>query len=623
MIREQFFSRERRHLFALRQRMEAAPAEMEIRFIPVRETDLLDGGRFRTEAPFVQNGRELWWPLETNRQTTFVAMWIEGGEVQGYVRDGLHLKTHGEEEISLFLAVLSTADDGNAFEAARSIVGVAAQDGWKTLAQEHHDAWRRFWSESLIAFPAGADEAQKVWLRGNYYLGSSLNTAPARPPQATGLARVAGPPCSPRDFCLLYQNTLTANHLPLARSTRGFWKDQLPHAAAHAGRVFDLPGACYPAIPPMPEESGDCGDGVSHDSEPDLLHSAMVSRLCYDYFRYTGDLDGLREFGYPVIQAIAAMVEGVVGNPEGEGPLHLRYRTARSGEDVPPSVADPSLDPIVAAEYALRVAVRCAAVLSRDSEPAARWERLLARGFDNARLDRDGGLGARVSGEGTATAPIASSWLHPVALLPIPQLAQDCRTLNAYRRRYALAGETGVARCVAWPLGEFLLTSARYRSAEGFRRDWEGLRAHGLADDRWIQFRESIQSPRFHHLPTHGLVMESLTECAVQDWLGCIEPFAFLLPEWREGTARAPFRFENLRTQGGFLVSGVLEGRQGEVDILSSAGGSLAVKIPLDWDRGALVEFPGRRVATGEGGQILRTRTLSGRRYQLRPLRGS
>jgi hypothetical protein len=618
--REQFFSQLRKNLFVMRTGFSAPEkATFEIQLRPVVDALFHYGQDFHGKVGFRRKSDVLAWKISTGDATTSALLLVDSGEngETSSIDDGVKVVAEGDGEILIWLALVSDRESEDPQAEAERIVRAAQADGYRTVLHEHTEWWKEYWDESLISLPPAAEDVQKLWLRGNCYLGCSLSDLEApHPPLVFGLAEVGWPSYFPQDFLFLYQNALSANHLRHAASTAGFWLDILHQAREYAQRMFGLPGAYYPWTPPLFLWDDYHRDGVPNNCYYEHHNQAYVARMVWDYAEFTGDREFLRGRAYPVLREIAHLYRAMMSVDPETGAYEIRFTPSKGQDEYAPGSQANYFDCLLSAEYSLRKAAECSRHLGVDEGLRREWEQTLKTGLAYSKLI-SGDLYVAYEGDdrggGSEKHPVQ---LNPIALLPVGSLAADPRVHNAYRRRYEITLGYDRHEAHAWTLGEFLLASSRMRDVEGFREDLRRLRTCNLVDPRLIQvFESSGRKP--HFMTTQGLIMEAITECFVQWWKGEIEIWPLLLPEWLEASRDHPIRFESLRAPGGFLISGRVSGSSEEAEIWSELGEPLRVRVPSGWGEGLLLGEEGRPLARGTGGDLITLDTRPGGLYRL------
>jgi hypothetical protein len=604
--REQFFSQVRKNLFVCRNRCrEGKDSILEIRIEPVVNTPFHYGQHFRGTAEFRRVDDLMLWTVRTGDTATTIGMALNGEGVREArsIENGVAVSLGNESDVTIWCSIVSDRESKDPLKEVEQLVGESREAGYDFVRKEHTDWWEEYWNESLISLPGPAEDCQKLWLRGNYYLACSLSDRETpHPPLVFGLARVGWPSYFPQDFLYLYQNTLSANHLRHAASTADFWFDILPHAREYARRMFDLPGAYYPWTPPLFIWDDYHKDGVPNDCYYEHHNGAYVARMVLDYARWTGDAEYRRERAYPVIREIAEMYRGMMSFDSGIGKHEIRFTPSKGQDEYAPSHQANYFDCLLSAEYTLRVACDMARKLNLDGDLRREWSEILRAGLAWEKLrsgDRYLAYEGDDRGGRSEKHPVQ---LNPIALLGVRGLRQDVRISYAYRDRYLITLGYDRDEAHAWTLGEFLLASARMGDADGFREDLRRARSCRIVDPRLIQTFESSGS-KPHFMTTQGFFMEAITECFVQCRGGVVEVGQLILPEWREASRREPIRFHNLRAPGGFLVSGVISGEEEEYRIFSERGEKLSLGFPWHWEKGSLIEESGEW-ATQNGGAL-------------------
>lgn len=618
---EQFFSQVCKNLFCVRLRNTGESEQpLTVRFDPVLNRDLDLEQTLRAEVALQQSDSCLRWRLDTGSVTTWISLLIEsaaGSEVQRETQQiSCSLAPGGE--CCIWMVLTSDLETENPIDLIQQVHELEIACGFDSLREEHSEWWARFWEESILSLPANAQDLHKIWMRSNYYLASNFSDVSVpHPPLSFGLAATEMPSYSPQDVLLSYQNLLSANHVRHACSAACVWSDTLPHAERYSQQLFRIGGACYPWIAPMFDWSDYHCAGVPNKLYYQHHSQGLIARLLYDLFRFTAEEDFLQQHAYPVIKELAQFYRGILTVDLRSEQYEMRFTPSQSQDEYAPPHQRNYFDALLAAHYTIQTAHECAQILDLDKPMRLDWLQVLAAGFAYPKLAQGDHY---LIYEGDPRSKCGQQYpvqLNPIYLLPVRELFDDPRILNAYQNRYQVCSISQTSRIESFCLGSFLLSSCRLGNMSGFLTDFNQMWQRGILDPDLIQtFESSQEKPYF--MPTQGLLMESITECFVQWWKGFLELLPNISPDWVAASENDPIVFRNLRTPGAFLISGLIHGSREEIQIACEKGGSLRFGIPSQWRQGILSDGKQNYLCSASGGDILSLQTHPGTIYRLR-----
>jgi len=617
---EQFFSQMHKNLFSARIRNTGSKShKVTLRFEPILAYDLDFEQTLRAEATLQCTDESLRWRVDTGSVTTWLEFWMQvspNASVRQLEQSFATVIEPGGE-CTIWMIVMSDLEVTNPIEKIQEIFDFVFEQGFDAVSQAHKSWWTDFWSESLLALPECALDLQKIWLRGNYYLGQNfLDSKIPHPPPAFGFAATATPSFSPEGVLLSYQNLLTANHLRHASFNAAFWFDISPNAQNYCQQILRRTGAAYPWIPPLFDWSDYHLGGVPNKLFYQHHTQALVGRLIHDYSRFSGEQGFLAERAYPIIRELAQFYRSILSVDLRSEQYEIRFTPSQSQDEYAPPHQNNYFDCLLAAQYTIQTAYDCAVALQQDEQLCQQWLQILAAGFAYAKLSHGDHYSVYEGDPRQATDQQSPVQLNPVYLLSVPDLADAPQILSSYHRRYQICSLHQSGTTAFSCLGSFLLSSCRLRNIPGFLLDFDQIKQHGVFDPDFIQtFQGSEERPYF--MPTQGLVMEAITECFVQWWKGVLEFFPNILPDWISSSENEPIIFRSFRTPGAFLISGVLQGNQEYVKIECEKGGQLRFRIPARWRQGTLFDTSRSYLCTVPGEQIITTDTLPGEVFHL------
>jgi trehalose/maltose hydrolase-like predicted phosphorylase len=215
-------------------------------------------------------------------------------------RPALHVKfiaVKGQTYVfTKVVAAVSSRESKAPLEDALASAAEAEHSGYESLLEEHERAWAKLWDTDIVIH--GDVEAQRVVHAALYFLLSGFRegvtwSVPAMAlPSRAYLGRIWWD-----DDTWIFPS-LAILHPELARSVVAYRFKMLAGAKRNAeGR--GLRGALFPM------ESADTGEEAAPEWGQEIHATGDVAMAQWRYFQATGDLDWLREYGYPVIKEVA------------------------------------------------------------------------------------------------------------------------------------------------------------------------------------------------------------------------------------------------------------------------------------------------------------------------------
>lgn len=146
----------------------------------------------------------------------------------------------------------------------------------------------------------------------------------------------------------------------------------LPMAEENARDVYGLPGAMYPIAHFPLRTRGICHTNLTW--EQDLGLNGLISKPLWLYYRFSGDIDYLRELAWPVLRSCARFCRAYLSEAP-DGYLHIVPTVSPEHWGLTPSFERnrDCLSALTLTKYLLRAAAQAAAVLGVDTNEAADW----------------------------------------------------------------------------------------------------------------------------------------------------------------------------------------------------------------------------------------------------------
>ncbi|HOX39318.1 MAG TPA: hypothetical protein PL033_15160 [Candidatus Brocadiia bacterium] len=504
-------------------------------------------------------------------------------------------------------------------EAVRLAKSTVAEDDAR-LIREHEADWRDFWSKSGIVIP---DETlQRTWYRSLYFLRCVSRPGCLSPGLFAGL--INDTPAWHGDYHTNYNIQQTfwaafaANHLELVEPYNRLIKEYLPRAKWLSEQVFAMKGAYYPHVifayePPDPAacKSAVGRQYIHHVWGMTLGVTGFTVQPVWWHYKYAPDRDFLMNVAYPLVKEVALFYAEFIEKCEGG------VDAVRFGPSVSPEHwgwtrgLDRNYNcafDIAMARYILNAAIEGAGILGCDAKLVERFKAAEKR-LPPYPLGEADGLPIIVDVEGAP--PIN----YNIAVPATPVFPCDVVTWRSPVEEMILFTST-IGR-LEWNGNNstVMLGVARARLNMHDAQEWirneikARLRPNGTLTLNRLDPRHHFND--FGHYTEQFGAGMAVTELLVQSVGDVIR----VLPALDSG---GEARFANLRTQGGFLVSGSGTARSvGPLTIESTAGGPLRLLSP--WGEAEIVAADGSvQIAKPDADGIITIQTRAGEKLILR-----
>ncbi len=506
--------------------------------------------------------------------------WFEQDAADG-LRYALVAGTRSTDgETTIAVTVASTREGPDPLNDARRRVAAALNTGYDAMLVPHLRWWAKFWAVSSVSIPD--EKLQRQYDLCKYFAGSaSRRGAPPMPLQGVWTADDGNLPPWKGDFHndLNTQMTYLALHAAGLEENTLSWIDfnwdLLPKYRAFARKFYNAEGAVVPGV--MTLDGSATGGWGQYSLSP--TNGAWVAQSFYLRWRHTMDEKFLREKAYPFCAEIGRSLESLL-KPDAQGQLKLPLSSS-------PEIYDNSLRAWLKPnsnydqglmKWLFEALAEMSAVIDRPAD-ADRWSKLSAQlgGFE---YDPPGVL-AFSRGE-----PFNDSHrhfsnlmaIHPLGTLNIEQGEAERAAVNASIDRVLSKGTSqwcgysfSWMSCLLARAGrgdEALDHFAKFERAFTLRN---GFHCNGDQSGTGL----SSMTYRPFTLEGNFLAMQAVQEMLLQSWGGRVRIFPALPAAW------ADVSFENLRAEGGFVVSAQRwGGRVHSVRIIATQDGVLRLRVP-------------------------------------------
>jgi alpha-L-fucosidase 2 len=480
------------------------------------------------------------------------------------------------------LITIPAQSDPHAVDTGRKVLSSALSEGTRKILTVHHAWWRDRWSRAQVQIPDPALE--RLWVNGIYKLASSsYGSVPAGlqglwPPDGE-LPPWRGDYHIDMNIQETYWPAYSSNQLDLAEPlNRWLITTVAPQARKITRQFFGVPGIW---VGGALDVKGRLLGGQSNWMTVQywLGGGAWLAQHLWWYYAYSGDKEFLRQQAYPFLKQAALFYQNVL-KPGADGRLHIPLSTSPEyfSNDLKAWTPDPTGD-LSLIRNLLQNTIRASQALGVDQQQRAEW----------AAMEQKlapypvGSSGLKVQPD----APYNRSHRHPMHLFPIFP-GGDLNVEGSAADRKLI--ERSIQNWIFRGTGEWTGWSFPYASLIASR-----LRRANQALNELEIYRQAFIWPNGFHVngDYHGygystheyqpFTMEA--ECAftaavngmlLQSWGGKIRIFPSVPNAWKDVS------FENLRAQGGFLVSAqMVNGEIISASISSPKGGDAKVAFPL------------------------------------------
>ena len=284
------------------------------------------------------------------------------------------LETEAANKIrfTLYLTVVTSESAADPERAARERLLAVKDMGEQQIRDRHIAEWRSFWQDSFISIPD--NYLENIWYF-ILYLNQSSSRGRYPPHFINGLWNFN------QDFMPWanyfhwnmqnYSWSLhAANHAELALPYLDYRFRQLPHAIDFARQYKNKQGAFYADV--ADRRGYNCSQ-VSNNNTP----GSQIALFFWKHYRFTGDLDFLKEKAWPVIREAARFyADMVVLEPDGRYHIH----NTQTYEGSP--LFDDAITDLAMIKALFPVALEAAGLVGYTGEELAEWRKIADHSAD-------------------------------------------------------------------------------------------------------------------------------------------------------------------------------------------------------------------------------------------------
>lgn len=486
---------------------------------------------------------------------------------------------------------VTCSNDGNdPLEIGSKRVLNALKNGYEKMLKPHIKWWKGFWSKSAISIPHKQAE-QHYYLVQYFYGATSRLGAPAISLQGVWTADSGSLPPWKGDYHhdantqMSYWAYQTANHMDEGRCFIEFMWNLLPRAREFARDFYRTPGACFPSV--MALDGQPLGGWPQYSFSP--TNSAWIAHHFYLHWKYTMNLDFLRERAYPFCKAIAECLEAMFeSGKDGKLKLPLSSSSEIHSNTLEAWVTPNSNYDLAIMRWLFEALIEMSMHLKFQDE-TNHWKNILDQLDDLAVSDTTykgkPGVGSLMVAPDEMLTESHRHFSHLMAIYPLGTLhiegserdrtviEQSLRQMDRLGMNFWCGFSFTWMSCLAARIGypdraltmlELFFKGFISRNGFNLNCDYKSL---GLCSYEGRPFT----------LEANFVAGQSIHEMLLQSWGGVLRIFPAMPNEWLDAG------FDSLRTEGAFLVSARREnGQTMWIRIVAECSGQFKVKDPFN-----------------------------------------
>lgn len=481
------------------------------------------------------------------------------------------------------VAIVTSFESKDVVAAAVNLAKEALMEDESVLIAKHEEVWKTFWSRSGLEIDDSL--LQRTWYRGLYFLRCISKAGVQCPGLYASL--VNNTPGWHGDYHLNYnlQQVLwaayAANQTELIEPYDRLMLEYLPRARWLAKQIFDMGGAYYPHVmyayePPDPEKckSVNGRQYIHHVWGMTIGVAGFAVQPVWWHYKYAPDKEFLKSTAYPLVKEVALYYADFIDQCEGGEKVRFGPSVSPEHHGWTPNLSlnyDCAFD-IAMAHYTLAAAIEGATVLGCDADLVERWKKSIDRLPDYPTTGLKNPLVVDVAG--------AQPMNYNIHVPTTPVFPGDVVTMESPEEHRELFKRT--IRDDRWNGNNatVMLAVCRARMQMPGTIDWlrrevkARTKPNGTMTFQRIQKKRTRWNAFGHYTEQFGTGM-AVSEMLLQSVGDIVRVF----PCWPKDKNA---KFDQLRTQGGFLVSAEHRagGEIGPIKIQSTVGGTLRIVSP-------------------------------------------
>jgi hypothetical protein len=454
--------------------------------------------------------------------------------------------------------------------------------GYINDGASHTAWWQNFWSKSAIHIPDTLLEKQ--WYLEQYKFGSaSRRGAPPISLQAVWTADNGRLPPWKGDYHndlntqLSYWPAYSSNHLEGAMAFLDFEDKNKANYERYTKLYFDKTGLAVPGVTTL--DGTEMGGWIQYSLSPTV--SCWLAQHYYLQWRYSMDRKFLRERAYPWIKSTATFIENITTKDEnGHRKLPISSSPEINDNDITAWFPQNTNYDLALMKFIFKAAAELAGELGLKNE-AAHWKKTRAEFGDFALTANDELMFAPSMAYNQSHRHFSNMLaIHPLGLI---KWEDGPKAQAIIKNSIHLLDSIGPAYWCGYSYSWLANMKARAKDGAGaanelkiFAKAFCSVNSFHLNGDQTKSGYSKYQYRPFT-LEGNFAFAAGLQEMLIQSYAGFIEILPAVPAEWKN------ISFENLRTEGAFLVSIKKElGKVDEVKIVSVKGGNTKLKLPFE-----------------------------------------
>lgn len=445
----------------------------------------------------------------------------------------------------------------------------------------HSSWWKRFWSKSAIHIPDALLEKQ--WYLEQYKFGAaSRQGAPPISLQAIWTADNGRLPPWKGDFHhdlntqLSYWPGYSANHLDESMAYLDHLDQNKANYKRYTKMYFGKTGLAVPGVTTL--DGTEMGGWIQYSLSPTV--SAWLGQHYYLQWRYSMDRGFLQRRAYPWIKDAATFIENItILDNTGHRTLPISSSPEINDNDISAWFHQNTNYDLSLMKFIFKAAAEMASELGIKTE-ASHWKKILSQ-YDDFALTAANELmfapGMAYNQSHRHFSNMMS--IHPLGLI---KWEDGPRAQSIIKNSIHLLDSIGPAYWCGYSYSWLANMKARAKDGEGAAKDLTifakafcSVNSFHLNGDQTKSGYSRYQYRPFT-LEGNFAFASGIQEMLIQSYAGFIEVLPAIPAAWKDVT------FENLRTEGAFLVSvKKSEDQVSEIKIVSEKGGKTKLKLPF------------------------------------------
>ncbi|NRF38000.1 glycosyl hydrolase family 95 catalytic domain-containing protein [Pedobacter foliorum] len=445
----------------------------------------------------------------------------------------------------------------------------------------HTKWWGNFWSKSAIHVPDTLIEKQ--WYLEQYKFGSVARAdAPPISLQAVWTADNGRIPPWKGDYHhdlntqLSYWPSYSGNHLDEAMGYINHMEENKANYKRYTKLYFGTDGIAVPGVTTL--DGTEMGGWIQYSLSPTV--SSWLGQHYYLQWRYSMDRTFLKNKTYPWIKGAAIFLENItVKDANGYRKLKISSSPEINDNDLSAWFSENTNYDLALMKFTFKAAAELATELGLKTE-AAKWTKLLNEFDDFSITDNDELKFAPSLNYKESHRHFSHMMaIHPLGLI---KWEDGAKAQSIIKNTIQLLDKIGPDYWCGYSYSWLANMKARAKDGEGAAKDLQifakafcSINSFHLNGD---QTKTGLSKFQYRPFTLEGnfAFAAGLQEMLLQSYAGFIEIMPAIPAEWKDAS------FENLRTEGAFLVSAKKAGGQvDEVKIVSEKGGVTKLKLPF------------------------------------------